>query len=212
MTNIMKFEETDAETIARFEAENKRLMTLVETLQAIAPLEAAAITSTDRYGMTAVFLARELPAGTKLFTHSPEAEKLDKLYTAARDENVRLRKELEAAKREIGELMDRRVADKARLELMVEAELERYNEFIAEQFSGFLEAGATGTPAEIEYLRTLIARMGPGFHRSEMRTALNLWLEKLEQDNYWRRLIRRIKAWMAPYVLGKNSQRDGEQS
>ena len=34
---------------------------------------------------------------------------------------------------------------------------------------------ATGTPAEIAYLEGLIARMGSGFYRSELRTLLNTW-------------------------------------
>ncbi|HHX3399174.1 AAA family ATPase [Klebsiella aerogenes] len=34
---------------------------------------------------------------------------------------------------------------------------------------------ATGTPAEIADLESLIARMGSGFYRSELRTLLNIW-------------------------------------
>lgn len=34
---------------------------------------------------------------------------------------------------------------------------------------------ATGTPAEIVDLERLIARMGSGFYRSELRTLLNTW-------------------------------------
>jgi hypothetical protein len=34
---------------------------------------------------------------------------------------------------------------------------------------------ATGTPADIQQLEQLIARMGSGFYRSELRTLLNTW-------------------------------------
>jgi hypothetical protein len=34
---------------------------------------------------------------------------------------------------------------------------------------------ATGTPDEIADLERLIARMGSGFYRSELRTLLNFW-------------------------------------
>lgn len=48
----------------------------------------------------------------------------------------------------------------------------RAQEYIEEKL-----AQATGTPAEIADLERLIARMGSGFYRSELRTLLNTWRE-----------------------------------